>query len=33
MTLSIAGLHIDVAVDAAVVEALPNLQPFVVSDS
>ena len=33
MTLSIAGLYVDVAVDAAVVEALPNLQPFVVSDS
>ena len=33
MRLSIAGLWIDVAVDASVVEALPNLQPFVVSGS
>ena len=33
MRLSIAGLLIDVAVDASVVEALPNLQPFVVSGS
>ena len=33
MKLSIAGLLIDVEVDASVVEALPNLYPFVVSDS
>ena len=33
MRLSIAGLHIDVAVDSTVLEALPNLQPFVVSGS
>ena len=33
MILCIAGLHIHVAVDTAVVEALPNLQPFVVSGS
>ena len=33
MRLSIAGLWIDVAVDASVVEALPNLHPFVVSGS
>ena len=33
MRLSIAGLFIDVAVDASVVEALPNLHPFVVSGS
>lgn len=33
MRLSIAGLRIDVAVEASVVEALPNLQPFVVSGS
>ena len=33
MRLSIAGLWIDVAVDASVVEVLPNLQPFVVSGS
>ena len=31
MRLSIAGLLVDVAVDASVVEALPNLHPFVVS--
>lgn len=31
MRLSIAGLHIDVAVDSTVLEALPNLQPFVMS--
>lgn len=31
MRLSIAGLHIDVAVDSTVLEALPNLRPFVVS--
>jgi hypothetical protein len=33
MRLSIAGLHIDVAADSAVLEALPNLRPFVVSGS
>lgn len=33
MRLSIAGLLIDVAVDASVVEVLPNLHPFVVSGS
>ena len=33
MRLSIAGLFIDVTVDASVVEALPNLHPFVVSGS
>ena len=33
MRLSIAGLWIDVAVDASVVETLPNLHPFVVSGS
>lgn len=31
MRFSIAGLHIDVAVDSTVLEALPNLRPFVVS--
>lgn len=31
MRLSIAGLYIDVAVDSTVLEALPNLRPFVVS--
>lgn len=33
MRFSIAGLHIDVAVDSTVLEALPNLRPFVVSGS
>jgi hypothetical protein len=33
MRLSIAGLHIDVAADSTVLEALPNLRPFVVSGS
>ena len=31
MILSIAGLHMHVVADAPVIEALPNLQPFVVS--
>ena len=33
MRFSIAGLHIDVAADSTVLEALPNLRPFVVSGS
>lgn len=33
MRLSIAGLQIDVSVDSTVLEALPNLRPFVVSGS